>query len=101
MRRREQMTRSAYAGGRKGGAGVITFNIFSVKANGIDSSSSLNIGTNILIGFDSATKNVQGSGEVYGDGSSMPGLFSAIDDRDWVDSPAWQGGPPPWMTGMR
>lgn len=79
----------------------IQFNIFSVKANGIESSSSLNIGTNLLLGVESATKSVQGSGQISGDEGQMPSLFSTIDDRDWLDTPSWQGAPgelvPPWL----
>lgn len=79
----------------------MNFNIFCVKANGIESSSSLNIGTNILMGIESSTKSVQGSGQISGDEGQMPSLFSMIDDRDWLDTPNWQSAPgeavPPWL----
>jgi hypothetical protein len=70
---------------------MIQFNIFSIKANGIENSSALNIGTNLLIGFGSATKSIQGNSKVAGDDAGLPSLYNYIDDRDQVDTPIWNG----------
>ena len=80
----------------------IHFHIFSVKANGVENSSSVNIGTNLLIGFGSSTKTTMGSGQITGDQGHMPTLTNWIDDRDLVDTPSLLGagsGPsvPPWQ----
>lgn|GEM_PF-7074995 len=53
----------------------------------------MTVGTNILIGFGSSTKNVQGNGHINGDQGDMPLLWSHIDDRDGVDTPNWEVGP--------
>lgn len=69
----------------------IKFMIGSVKANGIENSSCLNIGTNLLIGFSSFSKSTQGFGKISGDGGAMSALGTYIDDRDETDSPMWLG----------
>lgn len=79
----------------------IHFHIFSVKANGVENSSSVNIGTNVLIGFGSSTKSTMGSGQITGDQGHMPTLTNWIDDRDLVDTPSLLGDGsglqvPPW-----
>lgn len=71
----------------------VHFNIWSIKANGIENSSALNIGTNILIGFGSGTKSLNGNGLVNGDHAGLPTLFNSIDDRDLVDTPLWWAEP--------
>jgi len=63
-----------------------------IKVNGIDSSSAFSVGTNLLIGFASQSKSVVGGGSLTGDRGEMPSLISAVDDRDYVDTPSWQVG---------
>lgn len=67
----------------------VHFHIGMIKANGISSSSALNVGTNLLIGFASATKSASGGAQNNGDSGSFPALFSLMDDRDLVDFPTW------------
>jgi hypothetical protein len=71
----------------------VNFNILTIKVNGIESSAAMNVGTNLLIGFGSSTKSIQGSGQVNGDNSEMPSRLNIIDDRDEVDTPNWEVGP--------
>jgi len=63
-----------------------------IKVNGIDSSSAFSVGTNLLIGFGSQSKSVSGGGGITGDFARMPSFMSAVDDRDYVDTPSWQIG---------
>lgn len=79
----------------------IQFNIWSVKCNGLENSSAMNIGTNLLIGFGSATKSVIGNGKVSGDNASLPCLLNQIEDNDAIDTPMWLGEPirPPFAAG--
>ncbi len=72
---------------------TVEFHIHMIKVNGIDSSSAFTIGTNLLIGFGSQSKSLSGGSAVTGDHSSLPSLFSVIDDRDSIDTPAWQVAP--------
>ncbi len=74
----------------RGVALTIEFHIHMIKVNGIDSSSAFTIGTNLLIGFGSQSKSVSGGNAITGDYSSLPSLVNAIDDRDYIDTPAWQ-----------
>jgi hypothetical protein len=67
----------------------VHFHIGMIKANGVESSSALNVGTNILIGFSSSTKSTQGSGQNSGDRGSLPALLNLVDDRDEIDTPTW------------
>lgn len=71
----------------------IQFNIWNLRINGMESSSALNIGTNLLIGFDSSTKSTQGNGQLNGDRALQPSLVSQVDDRDLIDTPVWEVGP--------
>lgn len=71
----------------------VHFHIWSIKANGIESSSAMNIGTNLLIGFASSSKSLQGNGQVSGDHADLPTLFNYIDDQDTVDTPFWENSP--------
>lgn len=66
----------------------VQFNIWSIKVNGMENSSALNIGTNILLGFESHSKTTMGNGRVTGDYGVLPSLFTAVDDRDLIDTPA-------------
>lgn len=61
-----------------------------IKVNGIESSSAFAVGTNLLVGFGSQSKSLNGGSSVTGDHGSLPSLFSAIDDRDLIDTPSWQ-----------
>lgn len=65
------------------------FHIGVIKANGIEQSSALNIGTNILIGFASSSKSINGNGSMRGDHCLMPAGSCAVDDRDYVDAPSF------------
>ncbi|HLN61420.1 MAG TPA: hypothetical protein VK464_07660 [Symbiobacteriaceae bacterium] len=76
----------------------IAFNLWHLNVNGIESSSALNIGTNLLIGFGSSTKSVQGNGQLNGPESTMPTVFSTVDDRDEIDMPSWAVGPGGYMA---
>lgn len=67
----------------------VQFNIFSIKANGIENSSSLNIGTILQIGFSSNVHEINGNGKISGDHGGLPSLFSCVDDRDLIDTPIW------------
>lgn len=69
---------------------TVEFHIHMIKVNGIESSSAFSIGTNLLIGFGSQSKSVSGGSSVTGDHGSLPSLFNAVDDRDYIDTPAWQ-----------
>jgi hypothetical protein len=71
-----------------GGGGVsLTFNLWFLKIYGISNSSAFNIGTNLLIGWNSTNKEVNGVGGYAGDFGRMGSLVAAVDDRDWVDMP--------------
>jgi hypothetical protein len=70
----------------------IHFHIGSVRVNGIESSAAMNIGTNLLVGFGSQTKNVQGAGHINGDRGIMPTESTYLDDRDTFDAPHWEDG---------
>lgn len=72
---------------------TVEFHIHMIKVNGIESSSAFSIGTNLLIGFGSQSKSVSGGNTVTGDHGRLPSLFNAIDDRDYIDTPAWQVAP--------
>lgn len=67
----------------------VHFHIGMIKANGIESSSALNVGTNVLIGFASASKTAVGGAHNAGDGGSHPALLNLVDDRDLLDNPHW------------
>lgn len=71
---------------------TVEFHIHMIKVNGIESSSAFSVGTNLLIGFGSQSKSVSGGGGITGDFGSMPSFLSAVDDRDYVDTPSWQVG---------
>jgi hypothetical protein len=71
----------------------VHFNLWHLNVNGVESSSALNIGTNMLIGFGSSTKSVQGNGQLNGPRSSAPSLYNGVDDRDEIDTPNWIVGP--------
>lgn len=71
---------------------TIEFHIHTIKVNGIESSSAFSVGTNLLIGFGSQSKSVSGGGSLTGDYGEMPSLLSAVDDRDYLDTPSWQIG---------
>lgn len=85
----------------------VHFHIGMIKANGMESSSAMNVGTNILIGFSSNTKSNQGNGQNQGDYGALPSLWNATDDRDMVDTPLWDAGQgssmalPPWPDWPR
>lgn len=75
----------------------VQFNIWSIKVNGMENSSALNIGTNFLCGFGSNSKTMMGNGRINGDYGVLPSLFTAVDDRDLIDTPIGsptQGGTP-------
>ncbi len=72
----------------------IEFNIWSIKVNGMENSSALNIGTNILLGFESHSKTTYGNGRVTGDHGVLPSWITWVDDRDLVDTPMWSQGAP-------
>jgi hypothetical protein len=67
--------------------------VWSIKANAVESSSSMNVGTNILIGFGSSTKSTQGYGQISGDHGQAPTLWTHVDDQDLIDTPNWEVGP--------
>ncbi|MEW8978179.1 MAG: spore germination protein [Symbiobacterium sp.] len=72
---------------------TVEFHIHMIKVNGIESSSAFTIGTNLLIGFGSQSKSLSGGNSITGDSGRAPNLFSAIDDRDYIDTPFWQVSP--------
>lgn len=67
--------------------------------NSVESSSAMNVGTNLLIGFGSGTKTVQGNGQLNGDEGEMLTLVASVDDRDQVDTPNWEVGPGGYLFG--
>lgn len=70
----------------------LTFNIQTIKVNGMESSAAFAVGTNLLVGFGSQTKTLNGNGSLTGDNGELPSVLSAIDDRDYIDTPAWELG---------
>lgn len=68
----------------------INFNIFSIKANGVENAAALNVGTNILVGFHSSAKSMMGTGQVRGDQGRVRTELSSVDDRDCFDTPYWE-----------
>lgn len=76
----------------------LQFNIGRIHTNGVEGSSSINIGYNILFGIQSASKSTTGNSNVNGDSAWMPSLASHVDDRDLLDTPSWIDAPlPPWQ----
>lgn len=68
--------------------------ISNLKVNGVESSSVVGIGSNLLIGVVSSGKTQVGHGVIMGDFSSVPSLGAGISDPDLLDTPmftVWGG----------
>jgi hypothetical protein len=65
------------------------FLIGSIQVNGLESASSLSVGSQVVVGGSSHTKSVIGHGSIVGDLGSMPSLGGWIMDNDFVDTPTW------------
>jgi hypothetical protein len=64
-----------------------------IKVNGVQGSSSLNVGPKLLVGCSSCSKENMAAGAVSGDYGAMPAICGWIFDNDGVDLPAWIGAP--------
>lgn len=51
---------------------VIQFNNITIKVENMANSSAVNLGTNVLIGFDGHSRSVQGTGVINGNESALP-----------------------------
>lgn len=65
--------------------GPITLNIWFLRVNSVSNSSAVNIGSNLLVGWQSTNKEMNGVGSLNGDGARMGALLAGIDDRDLID----------------
>lgn len=70
--------------------------IGSVKVNGVETSSTVGIGANLLVGIQAAGKTQVGHGQIIGDFSAMPSLGSGVADPDVIDSPMLTFWGQPW-----
>lgn len=65
----------------------IIFSLVGIKVNSFTNSSFFNVGQNIIIGVNTTSKNVQGSGQTFGDFAGQPSLVSNSNDPDVTDYP--------------
>jgi len=66
----------------------IVINIFYIKINSIENTSTFNVGQSLLADLNNSDKRSQGVGQQYGDESGFIGTKSGVDDRDIIDSPS-------------
>ena len=66
----------------------IVINIFYIKINSIENTSTFNVGQSLLADLNSSDKKTQGVGAQYGDESGFIGTKSGVDDRDIIDTPS-------------
>lgn len=66
----------------------VVINIFFLKINVIENTSSLNIGQNYMADFNSFNKTNAGTGPLYGDQSIMDLDSAFVSDPDLVDMPS-------------
>lgn len=60
-------------------------NIGSIKISMVENASAVNIGKNLLIGWDSHTKTNQGLGNISGDANPLQQMANHVDDPDKID----------------
>lgn len=72
----------------------IAINIFLFKINSFENASAVNIGENHLLDWKNSSKKNQGFGQNFGDDSFFR-TKSGVDDRDVLDSTAFQNTKPP------
>ena len=66
----------------------VVINIFFLKINAMQNTSSLNIGQNYIDDLNSFYKSNTGTGSQYGDQTSMDQGDVLLDDSDLVDMPS-------------
>jgi len=65
----------------------VVINIFFIKINVLQTTSSLNIGQNYMADWNTFNKSISGTGSQYGDQSSLDAGDILVDDSDLVDMP--------------